>query len=126
MLRVASPLGKRLVGKTMGFEFSAFRQFWIVNRAGSRNCLENRLSPKGDGFRLLGYPPLSMSHGPRSYLRIRKGLQGKDVGHGHWFNGFVKPSTKQEKRRAAKRVRRIENVPDGKAFRRAWGHWEWC
>ena len=69
-------------------------------------------------------PPISMSHGPRSYLRLgRKGLQG-DLGG--YFNGFVKPGTKLDKRRAARRVRHAKDVSDGKEYRKLWGYWEWC
>ena len=65
-----------------------------------------------------------MSHGNSSYLRLgRHGLLG-DLGT--YYSGFVKPGTKEDKRRASKRVRRASNVPNGKAFRKYWGYWEWC
>ena len=67
-----------------------------------------------------------MSHGPRSYLKIRKGLQGKTLGHGCWYNGFVKPANKFNKRRAARRVRRNKDVSDGNEYKKLWGYWEWC
>lgn len=69
-----------------------------------------------------------MSHGPRSVLKIRKGLQGKDVGHGCWYNGFVKPGDKPTKRRAARRVRDedLDDIPDGSFYKKLWGYWEWC
>lgn len=67
-----------------------------------------------------------MSHGVRSYLRIRKGLQGKEVGHGNWYNGFVKPSSKLEKRRASKRSRKNNDIPNGMSHRKNWGYWECC
>ncbi len=67
-----------------------------------------------------------MSHGPTSYLRIKKGLQGKYEGHGCWLNGFVKPTGKIQKRRAAKKVRHKQDISNGSEFRKAWGYWEWC
>ena len=67
-----------------------------------------------------------MSHGPRSYLKIRKGLQGKHLGHGYWINGYVKPAYKRDKRLASKRVRRTVDVSNGAAFRKCWGYFEWC
>ena len=66
---------------------------------------------------------ISMSHGPHSYLKLRRGARGE---LGTWYNGWVAPATKFEKRRAARRVRHARNVPDGKAYRRFWGYWEWC
>lgn len=49
MLRVASPLGKRLVGQTMGFDYSAFRHFMFrikgtLQKASNRHC--GRIYPK--------------------------------------------------------------------------------
>jgi len=67
-----------------------------------------------------------MSHGPQSYLKLRRGLQGKELGHGCWYNGFVKPATKLEKRRAARRVRHNGAVSDGNEYKKLWGYWEWC
>ena len=69
---------------------------------------------------------ISMSHGPRSYLKIRKGLQGKELGHGFWLNGWVAPATKFEKRRASRRARHTKDISDGKEYRKLWGYWEWC
>ena len=94
---------------------------WIKSLAWKAN-----VPLKAPGVRISPLPPFCMSHGPISYLRIRHGYQGKNVGHGCWFNGFVKPSTRLEKRRASKRVRRAADVPNGKAFRKEWGYWEWC
>ncbi len=67
-----------------------------------------------------------MSHGPKSYFKIRHGLQGKQLGHGNWVNGFVKPADKREKRRTSKRVRHKIDVSNGNAFKKCWGYWEWC
>ncbi len=76
-----------------------------------------------------------MSHGPHSYLKIKKGLQGKELGHGFWYNGFVKPATKLDKRKANRKVRQAskrieedndEDVPNGNFYKKLWGYWEWC
>ncbi len=73
-----------------------------------------------------------MSHGPHSYLRIKRGTH-KELGT--WYNGFVKPATKFEKRKATRKVRQAskrisddndEDVPNGSFYKKLWGYWEWC
>ena len=93
---------------------------------GLRHMTGNHARIKPPRVQISFSPPIYMSHGSSSYLKIRKGLQGKHLGHGCWFNGFVRPSTKFDKRRASKRVRHAADVPNGKAFRKEWGYWEWC
>lgn len=71
----------------------------------------------------------NMSHGPYSYLRLgKKGLKRLEGGY---QSGFVKPGTKFEKRKAARkaRVHHIDEdddfIPDGNFYKKVWGYWEW-
>lgn len=62
-----------------------------------------------------------MSHG--SYLKLgRKGLRKECSGY---VNGFVMPGTKFAKRKAARRVRKDDNIPNGNFYKKLWGYWEW-
>ena len=110
--------------KGVRFESSVFRHIADSQPVRVLELPRKQIAPlKRSGFRLLGYPPLSMSHGPHSYLKLNKGCRQRIGG---WNNGFVKPCNKLDKRKASKRARRSQDLSNGNAHKRLWGYWEWC
>ena len=56
-------------------------------------------------------------------MKLSKGLLKRN--NGYWDSGYVKPATKFQRRNMNKRVRRNKNIPNGGAYKKLWGWFEW-
>jgi hypothetical protein len=64
-----------------------------------------------------------MGYSSKDYMKISKGLMKRQGGY--WDSGYVKPATKVQRRNMNKRVRRSKNIPNGGAYKKLWGWFEW-
>lgn len=78
-------------------------------------------------------PPIFMRRVPEWFEKrppygekIKYGSVKNQKHYDGYINGFVKPGNRFLKRKASKKVRHTEDIPDGGFFKKLWGWWEWC